>query len=593
MRVNAIKSKTTTSYSIIKDVVVNGKRTTKVVKRLGNDVEILRDHPGVNPREWAEEQAAILTREHERKINTITYKAPEDQLMTKGTPRAIKNVGFLYLRALFHQLKIQDICQAISQRHAIKFNLSEVLELLIYARILEPASKRSSLEFAKKLAMTFSLEIQHIYRALDILASESEFIEQQLYRNSTALLPRNTKILYYDCTNFYFEMEQAFGLKQYGKSKEHRPNPIVQMGLFMDGSGIPLAFDIFEGQQNEQPTLKPLERRIIKDFHLSDIIVCTDAGLSSTANKKFNALQRRAFITTHSLKRANADLKAWALSPEGWRVPGSKKVYHLDDIDHSSTNTTIYYKERWEQEAIPQSQREKGLKPFEERIIVTYSPVYANYQANIREGQIDRAIKHIERSGKTGAQKKQPQDPARFIKTTSVTDDGEIANRVVCSLDNEVIQKEAMFDGFYAVSTNLEDPVSEIISINQKRWQIEECFRMMKHEFKARPVYLQKDNRIRAHFLTCFISLVIFRILQAKLDNQFTCTEMINQLQEMNLFHIPTEGYLPGYERTDFTDQLHSLFPFRTDYCITTESAFKKILKTTKKKTIPENSTQK
>ncbi|RDY26122.1 IS1634 family transposase, partial [Lachnotalea glycerini] len=383
---------------------------------------------------------------------------------------------------------------------------------------------------------------------------------------------------YYDCTNFFFEIEQAEGLKQYGPSKEHRPSPIVEMGLFMDGDGIPLAFNIHSGNTNEQSTLRPLEETIMKDFSLSKFVVCTDAGLSSSDNRKFNNKGERAFITTQSVKKLKKHLKQWALDESNWLLSGdnSGQKYNLATLDESNEmkekyQAKTFYKERWI--------KEDGL---EQKLIVTFSLKYRDYQRSIRSSQIERAKKLIESRPKD-VKKHNQNDYKRLIKTTGVTQDGEAADITLCELDESVIALEQMYDGFYAVCTNLEDDATEISKINHKRWEIEECFRIMKTDFKARPVYLKRDDRIKAHFTTCFIALTLYRYLEKRLNGKFTTSEIMKGLRDMNFYEVPGEGYIPTYIRTDFTDALHDVFCFHTDYQIVSTKQMKKIFKDTKK----------
>lgn len=493
-------------------------------------------------------------------------------MIAKGKRRSF-NVGYLFLQSIYHQLKLERICKEISDRHNFSYDLNKILALLIYMRILHPTSKKGTLERADELVESHSVENQHMYRALDILASESNFIEKTVYNNSTAVIERKTELLYYDCTNFYFEMEEASGLKQYGMSKENRPNPIVQMGLFMDGSGLPLAFVINPGNQNEQPTLKPLEKRILKDFQLSKFVVCTDAGLSSHENRLYNSMSNRAFVTTQSIKKLKKHLKDWALDPTGWKTaegdPRRKQMVHLDELS-LETDTQVYYKERWI--------KENGL---EQKLIVTFSPKHKRYQSGIREKQIERAQRKVDNPSRI--EKKRANSPDRFIQSTHVTDDGEIAQKSSHTLNSTMIDEEAKFDGFYGVCTNLESSAGEIVKINQRRWEIEETFRILKSEMRTRPVFLQKDERIKAHFLVCFLSLLIYRLLEKKIDETATCGEIIQTLREMRMFECMNEGYIPIYTRTDVTDKLHDAFGFRTDTEIVTIQKMKKILKETKK----------
>ena len=411
--------------------------------------------------------------------------------------------------------------------------------------------------------------MHQIYRALDVLAEHSDEIQAEIYKNSLDVIDRSKKVLYYDCTNYFFELEEADGLKQYGKSKENRPNPIVQMGLFMDANGLPLAFSMFPGNENEQPSLKPLEQKILKDFGLAKFVVCTDAGLASTDNRKFNNMNERSYIVTQSLKTMKSHLKDWALDTAGWNVLNSKETYDLSEIDEEVHKSTIFFKERWI--------NENGL---EQRLIVTFSLKHRDYQRAIRNKQVDRAENIIEKGAK--ASTRNANSPKRFIEETNTTVDGEIAEKKTLSLNESQISKEEQFDGFYGVCTTLEDDITDIIAINKQRWQIEAAFRTMKSEFKARPVYLHNDNRIEAHFLTCFLSLLILRILEQKTENQYTCEEVIFALRNMDLHKVKGFGYLSSYTRTDITDKFHEIFGFRTDTEFISDKTMKKILKATK-----------
>lgn len=568
MRVKRSFSKNSTSYSIIKDVYRDGKKTSKVVEALGNDKDILKRNPGIDPYTWAKEYAEKLSQEEKERDSKVIVKYNPTKQIALGK-QTLFTAGYLFLQAIFHELKLDKVCQDISQKYEFEYNLNEILSRLLYLRILHPTSKKGMFEHSKDLLEPANFQSHQIYRALGVLAEQSDYIEEKVYKNSLSVVNRNTHILYYDCTNFFFEIESADGLKQYGISKENRPNPIIQMGLFMDGSGLPLAFSMTSGNTNEQTTLKPLERRILKDFHLSKFVVCTDAGLSSHSNRLYNTRGKRAFVTTQSIKKLKSYLKEWALDSKGWRLPGSHIKIDLDDIPDLEDDKNTYYKERWI--------NENGL---EQRLIVTFSPVYQRYQASIRDAQVDRAIKKIEKP--SSLNKHNQNDPRRFIKATHVTSDGEMADKTQATLNQQQIDMESMYDGFYAVCTNLESNIEEIIKINKRRWEIEETFRILKSEFHARPVYLQRDTRIKAHFLTCFLALLIYRILEKKLDGKFTCSNIISTLRNMKMQEVD-EGYIPVYTRTEITDALHDVFGFRTDFEIVTKKNMKNIFKQTKK----------
>lgn len=570
MRLKISKSKNSTSLYVIKTIYINGKEYTKTVEKLGTVVDLEKKLNGQNPIEWAKQYIEGLNIKEKEATQDVIVKYSPTKKINKDEQNSF-NSGYLFLQQIYHELKLHKICTEITNKYKFDFDLNSILSRLIYGRIIFPASKLATYQLSKRFMEQPNFDLHQIYRALEVISKESDFIQSSLYNNSLKISKRNTGVLYYDCTNYFFEIEQEEGNKQYGLSKEHRPNPIVQMGLFMDGNGIPLAFSINKGNTNEQLTLKPLEEKILSDFKLSKFIVCTDAGLASESNRKFNNKNERAFITTQSIKKLKEHLKKWSLDPIGWHLSNDTKLYDISKIDEEKNKDKTFYKERWI--------NENGL---EQKIIVTYSIKYKDYQRKIRNSQIERAQQTIDKNP-TKIKKCNQNDYKRFVTKTSCTADGEIAEKEIFSINKELIMKEEGFDGFYAVCTNLEDDATEIIKVNHRRWEIEECFRIMKSEFKARPVYLSNDDRIEAHFMTCFISLIIYRLLEKKLDEKYTCNEIISGLKAMDLKEVKGEGYIPTYTRTDFTDDLHEVFGFNTDYQITKMADMKKIFKATKK----------
>ena len=575
MRIRTSKSSKGRRFYIIKTYYDSkGVEHTVTVEKLGSEHEI-REKYNCDPDEWVKRHLDELNRAEAAQKKDVTVSFPADKLITKNH-RYEFQVGYLFLQKIYHELGLDIICRDISSRHSFTYDLNSILSRLIYERILHPASKSATFDSSKSLLEPPAFEGHHIYRALDVLAEESDYIQSSLYSNSFALGKRNTGVIYYDCTNFFFEVEdvEEDDIRQYGKGKENRPLPLVEMGMFIDSDGIPLSVCINPGNTNEQITLRPLEKKIISDFGLSKFVVCTDAGLASKANRRFNTLGERSFITVQSVKKLKKDLKEWALSPSGWRISGQngRKTYDIGLLDSEKCRDVIFYKERWVDQ-----------NTFEEKLIVTFSFKYRDYQQHIREGQIQRAKAAIE-NGSAKLKKRNQNDYRRFIEKTSATEDGEVAAKHTYSLNQDAIDEEKKYDGFYAVVSNLDDSVEQIIAANSYRWKIEECFRIMKSEFEARPAYVRKNSRIEAHFLTCFLALTVFRYLEKRLGYKYTCEQIIDTLREMRVREVMGEGYIPCYERTDLTDALHDKFQFRTDYNITTRSEMKKIIKKTKTK---------
>ena len=556
----------------------NGKTATQIHRKLGKLNELLDQFSGDYDAmmAWAKSEAEKDTMEYNAKAGSVTVSLSRSAYIPKNEERCFQ-IGYLFLQKLCTELKLDSICQKISKRHKYTYDFGAILTDQIFSRFLAPSSKLSSYSYCRTLLEPPKYELQNIYRALSVMAEESDFIQEELYYNSNFVHPRSQKVLYYDCTNYYFEIEQDDDFRKYGKSKENRPNPIVTMGLFMDADGIPLAFDVFPGNQNEQTTLKPLETKIIRDFACSGFVFCSDAGLGSKSNRRFNSFGNRSYVITQPLKKMRGEDRQTALNPKQFRRLGSDKFIDISTLDESDPDIyeTIFYKE------VPVVNGS-----MDETVIVTYSPKYRAYQKRIRDQQISRAIKMIEQSGKKRKGKNQ-NDPARFIKTTNVTNDGEIAGKKVCELDLDKIRDEEKYDGFYAVITNLEDDICGILKINRQRWEIEENFRIMKTDFEARPVYVRREDRIKAHFLTCYISLLVYRLLEKKIGNNYTCNEILSTLRSMQVTLLSKEsGYIPSYKRTDLTDDLHKAFGFHTDYEFISKSAMRSIIKNTKTGTV-------
>lgn len=572
MRLKITKSKNAQSLYVIRSTYENGKHSSKIVEKLGTYAELSKIHN--DPIAWAKQYIHQLNDKEKEATRKVLLQFSQAKSIPKDLQKSF-NIGYLFLQYIYYMLGLHKLTANISSKYKFAYDFDSILSRLIYSRIIFPASKLSTFSESKKFLEQPNFQLQHVYRALDIIAKEDSYLQSELYKNSCSLSKRNDSILFYDCTNFFFESESQSGIRQYGFSKEHRPSPIVEMGLFMDGDGIPLAFSIFEGNKNEQQSLIPLEQQIIKDFAHSKFVVCTDAGLSSFQNRCFNNKANRAFITTQSIKKLKSYLKEWCLDAHGWYAEGFDNDFDISSLQNDETliekyKNTIFFKERWI--------NENGL---EQKLIVTFSLKYKFYQENIRKSQVNRA-KQIIANGPSKLKSNNPNDCKRFITKTSITPDGEIAKKTNLSLNEDRIENEAKYDGFYAVCTNLDESACRIANINRNRWEIEECFRIMKTDFEARPVYLQNDERIKAHFMTCFLSLIIFRYLEKKLNYKYTSSEIIKTLRSMNLTEVGHEGFIPSYTRTDITDHLHEVFGFRTDYEILSKQTMKKILKLTK-----------
>ncbi len=573
MKLTISKSKNAESFYITMSYInSDGKSTSKTIRKLGTlddlSQELNTDRDGVIA--WAKEQARLETEKYkkDKEAKTVLIPFHADRMLDYDQQKFFKG-GYLFLQHIYYSLQLDKICRKIKSRHKFEYDLNAILSDLIYTRVLEPSSKRSSVAAAKEFLEPPTYELHDVYRALSVLAREMDFIQSEVYKNSSFVSKRNDRILYYDCTNYYFEIEQEDGEKKYGKSKEHRPNPIIQMGLFIDGDGIPLAFSLFPGNANEQTSLKPLEQKILQQFGHEKFIYCCDAGLASENNRAYNHLGERSFIVTQSIKKLPAEDREWALKKSGFKRVSDDAKVDLENLSDEDADGLFYKDEPY------------TTKKLDQRLIITYSPRFARYQKSIRQKQRERAEKMVA-DGKLKKQRRNPNDPARFVGKVAVTEEGEKAD-IHYYLDEEKIAEEEKYDGLYAICTDLlDDDVKDILKVSEGRWQIEDCFRTMKTEFDARPVHVRREDRIHAHFLTCFLALLIFRLLRKMTGDNYTCEELLNKLKSMNFADIESQGFMPLYTRDSLTDNLHDGCGFRTDYQFITKSSMKTIQKKSK-----------
>lgn len=559
----------------------DGKNATKNVERLGTLADLKSRFGEDDPIGGAKKYIAELTAAEKEANRKVLVEYSPTTPIAKGEQR-LYNGGYLFLQKIYYELGLDYICKKIAKKHKlVQYDLNSILSMLIYTRVLDPKSKRSSLEAAKKFIEQPECKLEQVYRALSLLAGEFNSIQADVYKRSLKLGRRNTSVVYYDLTNYFFEREEEGGLVQYGHCKEGRPLPIVQMGLFTDHDGFPLAMCIEPGNTAESTTLKPMETLLKEKFGLSKLVVCTDGGLSTYENRKNDSVGDRSFITVQSLKKMKGYLQEWALDSKGWHIAGSDEEFDISTLDGREYHDTLFYKERWD----PTSMSTGEI--LEQRIIVTFSFKYQEYLAYVRERQVARAQALLDKGRGATAKRKSPNDAKRYIKTEHCTQEGELAQYENYSLNQEMIDQESSFDGFYAICTDLEDPAPAIIKLNGGRWIIENEFRIMKTDFEARPVYVRRDDRIKAHFLTCFLALLIYKYLEKKVNRggkHFTTREIVDTLRSMDFLSVPGEGYVPTYTRTDLTNNLHGSAGFRTDYQIVPKQKMRSIISLTKKR---------
>lgn len=556
-----------------------GTSTKKNMFRLGTLAEI-REREGVEDA-WAWAHAELARRNEEERLGNLTVKvefSPNKRI--KEGERIRYSGGDLMLLPLYNQLGLPGICDIISNGTKVQYNLNEILEMLVMLRILYPCSKKSSFELNKRRIRKTTFELEDIYRALSLLSTHIDIIQAQVWKNSQKIMRRNTRVIYYDCTNYYFEIEDndrdyvdtetgevIIGLRKRGKSKEHRPNPIVQMGLLMDGDGIPLSFILFPGNESEQPSLKRIEEMIADKFGLNEFVVSTDAGLGSEDNRRYNMTEGREYIAVQSLPSLPKKDQDMALDPRGWRVAyrdnglspidgrePEKEIFNLSEIDLDKERHTRFYKEI----TVDKTLNGKKSTARPERVIVTYSHDYALYLQAKRAERLAVANKIVR--NKQIKSRQSQQDPRNYVETVYVTKDGTRANKVLMNIDTEVIEKEKRFDGFYAYGTSLDDDAVDILKARSFHHEIEHLFRTTKSFLDARPVHLQRHDRIRSHFLICFLAMVILKMLQKQLDMpDLTVDRLIGTLRAFEFDYLKGYGYRPLFERNELSDKLQSL----------------------------------
>lgn len=559
-------------YSIIKDYTnIKGKRTTKIFEKLGNQKQIEERFGKNDTINKIKEYINELNNEDKDELLKREYNP--NKRIAPGIKRQF-NVGYLFLQKLYNKLKINDICKTIQDKYQFHFDLNEILSYLVFARIIYPSSKLETFKQCQNFIEQPKFKLHDEYRALSYIAENMDYIQESLFNNSKNIIKRNSNVIYYDCTNYFFEIDDEDEIRKYGMSKEHKPNPIVGMGLFMDGDGLPLSCNIYPGNMNEQKTLIPEESKIVNNFKMDStkIILCTDAGLASDEIKKYNIKDNRGFVITQSLKKLKDEYKQQVFNKSGWRIANDlRNVYNLENIENNDELKEKYY------DTLFYKIIETETKSVKQDLIVTFNFRYFDYNRNIRNNQIERAKKSIETNNVTRKGKNQ-NDYRRLINQINLTDNSEVAENQSYKINQDLIDEEEKYDGYYALTTNLVGDITEIFKIVKGRWEIEESFRIMKSDFLARPVNLSREDRIKAHFMTCFISLFIYRLLEKKLDNKYTSSQILETLRKMTMLEQKGLGFEPIYERTDITDELHNLFNFNTDLELINYKKMKKIL---------------
>ncbi|MCI7040408.1 MAG: IS1634 family transposase [Mollicutes bacterium] len=593
MRIGYSKTKNSINYYVIDDYNRNGKRTTKIIEKIGNynKVSELANKDNIDIDTWLN----IYLNDYKEKHNNSTQleKVIIEKYSNKLIPKDVINkfnIGYLFLKDIYYSLKINQIVKNITKKYKFEFDLNEVLSNLVFSRIIYPSSKLKTFELSQNFIETPKYNLENLYRGLTYLNDDLDYIQKELYNNSKTIVDRNTKIMYFDCTNYYFDINEETDFQKYGHGKDGKAKPLVGMGLFMDGHGLPIAMNLFPGNENETKHLIPLQEKISKEFNLEDkqTIICTDAAMCTDEIKQFNIKDGRAFVITQSIKKLKQTYKDEVFKDDNWHIVGDlKHVYKLNDILNDEYKSKEYY------ETIFYKIVQTETAHVVQDLIVTFQIKYRDYLRNVRDGQIQRAKNKIGSSkGEKLKLSNNQNDYRRLIKEEVKAINKDKNNKEVNSLNEskknekyiysysineDIVKEEEKYDGYYGITTNLTGDISEILAISKNRWEIEESFRILKTDFDSGTIHLSREDRIKAHFLTCFISLLIYRILENKLNYKYTNNQIIEKLKDMEVYEEKGSGYSPAYVRDDLTDDLHELFGFRTDFEIVTYENFKKI----------------
>lgn len=588
----------------------NGKKTTtKNIKRLGKHSELLLITD--NPLEYAKNEVKKMNEEYRSgRSEFIVTMDFNERIPSTDSPCSYStslNIGYLYLKDIYAKLNLSDFFKSVSSDRKITYDCNKICQFLTYARILDPASKYGTYDKLDTYYEKPQVEYQHMIRFLDILDRNSDQYLKHLFDNSENIVKRDTSVMYYDCTNYFFETEKPdeeivdevtgeiiLGPRQFGISKENKTSPIVEMGLIMDRRGIPISMCIHPGNTNEQLTAVPLEKEVIKMTGNKKFIYCADAGLGSYNIRKFNDMGGRAYIVTQSVKKLGQEIKDIVFNDSNYRLLSNDDAITLKEMrtfnKKDANNLSLYNDFAYKvipantamdtglyEEKVYKNGRTKKVKAkgtLHQYIIVTFSRKMMEYQRTIRERQLERAKKLL-RLKDPEKIKKGPNDIRRFLKNTS----SDTANYV---LDMDKIHEEEKYDGFYAVATNLDDSAKDILAVAQNRYKIEDCFRIMKTNFDARPVFLRKPERIRAHFLICYTALLIYRLMECKLDDNLThvtTSNLIKTLRNMNVVNMDDMYYKSIYSGSQALDALERCFELQLNRKYYRPSDLNKIVK--------------
>ena len=584
--------KKTQIYICKKKRVINkkGKSVPKsfIVKKLGFKEDLLKSYPGDELDKYLKDQVKLAESEEDV---SLSYIKTNDSLDLNLDEQMCFNFGYIYPQILLNNLKLKEFLDTIAAQTKITYDFSSIVIDLIISQIIDPKSKRGFYNSPKLYRKEKDYDLQHVYRSLDILAANTDIINAYTYKELKKYKNLNSKIYYYDCTNFYFDTDNCDDFRRMSKSKEGIYAPLVQLGALIDDKGFLVGMLVFNGSKNEQDTLKTVEQKLQKQFSIKNIIICTDAGLNSADNRYFNSQENRKFICTQPLSKLKQHIKNRVKSNSNWKLLNGNDTNltpeKLCDLYKKSQgkdvetylNTVIYkvinIKENIEIKDELDSNRKKKVKDFEQTLIVSFSLKYMLMQNYYFTKDLNKAKECIDHPSEFN--KNTSHCFKRLVKNIRYNNETGVITSQKLSLNEDKIEKETEFFGYYCVATNLDETPNKVVSLNKYRWNIEYMFRTMKTNLNAHPLFVNTEEHIKGHLEIVCLAINVLRLLHldmykamgktediGKLDDEdpdyewLTLNTILDTLRGMNLtkLNVEEEIFVPSFTRTKLTDAL-------------------------------------
>ena len=509
-----------------------GKTRQKTIQTLGYLDELKKEYD--DPVAHFKKITKELDQTRKKENSAIHLSIHPQSSLPVGTDNR-KNFGHVAFSYLYHELELDYFINNRRRYTKAEYNHNAIFKLLIYSRLLKPSSKKKAFEHRNLFFDKMDFSLENVYRALTFFNKHKDEMLLSLHKRVSTLYGRDTSLVYYDVTNYYFEIDKQDDMRRKGVSKEHRPDPIIQMGLFMDTDGIPLTYGLYPGNMLDKQTLIPMIRKIRKDYEIGRIIIVGDKGMMAGNNIRQILLDKNGYVLSYSIRGANAAFKEYVLEEDGYRI-GSEGF---------KIKSRIYPREI----TVSTLKDKKQKVRIQEKQVIFFSQKYADKAKADREGALRKA-KHLI-SSPSAYNRSTTHGAAKYVKNlTFSTDSGEVLQdaKHILFFDNERLSEEEKYDGYYAIVTSEVDTEDEkIIEMYRGLWKIEESFRIIKSDLKTRPVYVSSKDHIEAHFLTCFVALVLARLMEKKLDRKYSVTAILESLNKSSCSLLEQNLYLFDY----------------------------------------------